>query len=99
MNDRRDTPAAIVIKVPPVEPGEAEMADMPDAESRAVGAHPEFQALLKRGRQAFAEGKGMAAEEIFRELGLDEATGETPAHPAASENASRKRSRRRTASR
>jgi hypothetical protein len=57
----------IVIDVPPADPRDPER---PDAESRAVGADPDFQALIAEGRRAFAEGQGVDSEDIFRELGL-----------------------------
>lgn len=59
----------IVIDVPDVP---AEEAGPQDAESRAVASHPKFQEVITEGREAFARGEGVDADEVFRELGLED---------------------------
>jgi hypothetical protein len=44
--------------------------DVPDAETRAVVAHPEFRALVASAREERERGETTSAEEFFRELGL-----------------------------
>ncbi|MGH2354175.1 MAG: toxin-antitoxin system HicB family antitoxin [Chloroflexota bacterium] len=56
---------AIVIDVPDVPPEEAHAGD---AESRAVAAHPAFQALLQEGRRQATAGETVSADDFFREL-------------------------------
>jgi len=58
-----------VIGVPDVP---ADEAGPGDAESHSVAAHPEFQRVIAEGREAFAWGEGLDAEDVFRELGVDE---------------------------
>jgi hypothetical protein len=59
-----NTRRTIVIDTPHVTPEEAGPRD---AESRAVAAHPEFQALIAEGRRNRAAGKGLSADEVFGE--------------------------------
>ena len=57
-----------------------------DAASQAVAADPGFRALIAEGREAFARGEGVDAEEIFRELGIDERPAREDAAPPAKGN-------------
>jgi hypothetical protein len=59
----------VEIDVPAVPEAEAGPGD---AESRTVASNPAFQQLIAEGREAFARGEGIAAEDVFRELGLDD---------------------------
>ena len=55
----------------------------PDAETRAVASHPDFQSLVAKARLERERGEGTSAEEFFHDLGL-------PLDPAEDERAPEK---------
>jgi hypothetical protein len=59
----------IQIPVPDVPESEARPGD---AESQALAAHPDFQALLEHGRRAAADGRTVPAAAFFHELEAEE---------------------------
>lgn len=59
MSDKHKPTVIDTPHVPPTEAGPR------DAESRAVAAHPEFQALIAEGRRNRAARKGLSAAEVF----------------------------------
>ena len=73
MSDTRGERKPVVIDAPDVP---ADEAGPGDAESQAVAAHPEFQRVIAEGRKAFKRGEGVDAEDVFRELCIDEHGGE-----------------------
>lgn len=69
----------IVIDAPHVPPAEAGPRD---AESRAVASHPEFQAMIAKGRRNRAAAKGLSAAEVFSGLDTGGAVAPSPSNGA-----------------